>query len=157
MSEVNLELDFLDFPSAWAIQRAGIDHKSPDCSAVQTRGALLCDCGAVSDEWRRRRSEHLAVQVAAAGAPEELTAKLEIFDEFADQAVQDLVVWLLASRAELVALARGRHVDGHYRYGDHNFLEWNDGELRAETAQELADAIVYQSRALARAHGRVAA
>lgn len=95
--------------------------------------------------------------VASEQRPEELTAKLEVFDEFADEAVRNLVVWLLASRRELVALARGRHVDGHYRYGDRNFLEWDDGELRAETAQELADAIVYETRALARAAGRVEA
>jgi hypothetical protein len=97
-----------------------------------------------------------SIAAAAAGDPEGLAAKLDVFDEFADQAVRDLVVWLLASRRELVALARGRHIDGHYRYGDRNLTEWDDDVLRAETAQELADAIVYQSRALARQAGRVA-
>ena len=83
--------------------------------------------------------------MAASGV--DLDAKLRIFDDYASVAVDSLIEWLTWHRDDLIALARGRHVEGHYRYGDANFLEWNDGELLANTAQELADAIVYQSRA----------
>lgn len=79
-----------------------------------------------------------------------LDAKLALFDLHADQAVDEIIEWLQTSRSDLVALARGRHVEGHYRYGDGNFLEWDDGELRAQWAQEVADAIVYGSRLCAR-------
>lgn len=51
-------LDMLDYPTAFAILNdVGSDaasHLSPSCSAVQTAGALLCDCGAVAAEWGRR-------------------------------------------------------------------------------------------------------
>ena len=43
--------DFIDFPTAWALQRAGLKHTDQRCSAVQTDGTLLCDCGAVEDRW----------------------------------------------------------------------------------------------------------
>ena len=79
-----------------------------------------------------------------------LDAKLSVFDEHAEQAVDELLGWLSDHRADLIALARGRHVEGHYRYGDSNFLEWSDGELVAQTAQELADAVVYRSRSIYR-------
>lgn len=82
----------------------------------------------------------------------DLDAKLTIFDEYADVAVDSLIEWLSKHKEDLIVLARGRHVEGHYRYGNKNFLEWDDGELLANTAQELADAIVYQSRAEKRAN-----
>jgi hypothetical protein len=72
-----------------------------------------------------------------------LEAKLEIFDRYAHDAVRDLIGTLAVYAEDLVVLARGRHVDGHYRYGDRNFLEWDDGEMLAQQMQELADAIVY--------------
>lgn len=81
---------------------------------------------------------------------ETLDAKLAVFDEHAREAVLDLVDWMLEHTDDLVAVARGRHVEGHYRYGNRNFLEWSDGELEAQTAQELADAIVYRSRTIHR-------
>lgn len=60
----------MDFPTAWAIQREigeeSPPHK-PKCSAVAgwhpLSGGLLCDCGAVREEWMRRR--------ALSGAPAE--------------------------------------------------------------------------------------
>ncbi|HEX3649579.1 MAG TPA: hypothetical protein VHV49_14230 [Pseudonocardiaceae bacterium] len=54
--------DFLDFPTAWAIQRAGIEHTSPKCSAVPgSNGGMggpffLCDCGAVEARWEELRA-----------------------------------------------------------------------------------------------------
>jgi len=53
-------LDYIDYPTAWWIQEQGLTHKDPRCSAAQT-AALLCDCGAIVDEWTRRRAEALAV------------------------------------------------------------------------------------------------
>lgn len=81
---------------------------------------------------------------------DDLDAKLAIFDRHAGEAVDELIEWLTRHRGDLIALARGRHVSGHYRYGDANFLEWSDGDLDAETAEELADAIVYRSRRIYR-------
>ena len=50
-----MRTDFLDFPTAWAIQQdvgADLEHH-PECSAVRM-SALLCDCHAIPDEWERR-------------------------------------------------------------------------------------------------------
>lgn len=87
-----------------------------------------------------------------------LDAKLERFDLYASDAVDDLIRWLSEHRSDLVAVARGRHVIGHYLYGDRNFAEWDRDRLLAETAEELADAIVYTTRRLwlGRPHGVVA-
>lgn len=82
-----------------------------------------------------------------------LGAKLEIFDRHAHEAVHEIIAWLTEHEDDLVALARGRHVWGHYRYGDANFLEWDDGQLHAGQAEELADAIVYGSRRIHRRQG----
>lgn len=57
-----LRLDFIDYPTAWDIQRsvgATLDHH-PRCSSVPgwdpiSGPGLLCDCGAVVAEWERRR------------------------------------------------------------------------------------------------------
>ncbi len=46
----------LDYPTAWEIQKAGLTHTDRRCSAVQTNGAMLCDCGAVFIEWERLRT-----------------------------------------------------------------------------------------------------
>jgi hypothetical protein len=43
--------DFLDFPTAWRVQRLGLEHATRKCSAVQGDGAFLCDCGAVAIRW----------------------------------------------------------------------------------------------------------
>lgn len=45
------ERDFLDYPTGWSIQAAGLTHLDVRCSAVQSR-AFLCDCGAVEARWR---------------------------------------------------------------------------------------------------------
>lgn len=77
-----------------------------------------------------------------------LDAKLADFDDHADDAVDDLIDWLEEHRDDLIAVARGRHVTGHYLYEDRNFAEYDIPRLRKETADELADAIVYTSRRL---------
>jgi hypothetical protein len=51
-----MRTDFLDFPTAWDIQRE-VGHELPHdelCSSVYSV-AFLCDCGAVPNEWDRRR------------------------------------------------------------------------------------------------------
>ena len=75
-----------------------------------------------------------------------LDAKLEVFDQHADQAIDELLAWLDWRRGDLVAVARGRHVTGHYLYEDANFAEWDSRRLRKEASEELADAIVYMTR-----------
>jgi hypothetical protein len=55
--------DFLDYPTAWAIQESGIEHLSPDCSAVPgSNGGMggpffLCDCGAIEARWNELRAQ----------------------------------------------------------------------------------------------------
>ena len=51
--------DFIDFPTAHRIAREieGKAEHHPECSAVQTDGALLCDCAAMPVEWARRAIE----------------------------------------------------------------------------------------------------
>lgn len=56
-----MRTDFLDYPTAWAIQKEvgpTLTHHMK-CSSVPgwhplSGPALLCDCGAVESEWRRR-------------------------------------------------------------------------------------------------------
>ena len=60
---------FLDFPTAWAIQKecgAQLEHH-PRCSSVPGWHALsgpafLCDCGAVKAEWVRRQAHPTPAQ-----------------------------------------------------------------------------------------------
>ena len=49
--------DFLDFPTAWAIQEQYGDslNHHPQCSSVQSP-AFLCDCGAIQQKWKELRS-----------------------------------------------------------------------------------------------------
>lgn len=75
-----------------------------------------------------------------------LDAKLEIFDKHATAAVDEIIEWLTCHRGDLIAVARGRHVEGHYRFGDVGLFEHGKQALLAEAAQELADAIVYLAR-----------
>lgn len=77
-----------------------------------------------------------------------LDAKLATFDQHAEAAVDDLIGWLIQHRGDLIAVARGRHVLGHLLYEDRNFAEYGASRLRAETAEELADAICYTARRL---------
>jgi hypothetical protein len=50
--------DFIDFPTAWDMQRTGrLDHMDDKCSASQTNGAMLCDCGALNVEWETLKAE----------------------------------------------------------------------------------------------------
>lgn len=75
-----------------------------------------------------------------------LDAKLEQFDRHADLAVDEIIVWLRHHRRDLIAVARGRHIEGHYRYQEAGLFAYDDNHLLAEAAQEIADAIVYLAR-----------
>jgi hypothetical protein len=77
-------------------------------------------------------------------------SKLAAHDEFAPAAVRYVIDWLREDPEPLLAMARGRHAEGHYRYGDSLMFEYSQDELVAEAAQELADAICYLSLLLRR-------
>jgi hypothetical protein len=78
-------------------------------------------------------------------------AKLEAHDEYAKLALRYLIDWLRDDPEPLLAMARGRHAEGHYRYGDTLMFEYGQDELVAEAAQEVADAICYLALNLQRA------
>lgn len=52
-----ISLEMLDFPTAWNIQKTRDLEHDLRCSAEQTDGGLLCDCGAIESEWHRLRAE----------------------------------------------------------------------------------------------------
>ena len=79
---------------------------------------------------------------------EDVGAKLERWDEWAPLAHRYLIDWLRQEPDELMAIARGRHVWGHYRYGDRNYAEYDIDRLVAEASEELGDAINYLARML---------
>jgi hypothetical protein len=64
---LKVRTDFLDFPTAWAIQdRGGLEHH-PRCSSVPgwsrlSGPGLLCDCGAVPKEWERLAAAQQAAE-----------------------------------------------------------------------------------------------
>lgn len=80
----------------------------------------------------------------------DLDAKLAAFDRNSDLAVDELLAWVERDRTALIALARGRHVEGHYRYRDGLMYEYGQDELKAEASQEVADAINYLALRLER-------
>ncbi len=51
-----MRTDFIDMPTAWELQRSigstRDAHRHDLCSAVNSDGALLCDCGAIGIKWR---------------------------------------------------------------------------------------------------------
>lgn len=77
---------------------------------------------------------------------DELGRKLQTFDEHADQAVDYLISWLTYHRDYIIAIARGRHCWGHYRFGDKLMYEYGPEELEANAVEELADGVVYITR-----------
>lgn len=82
------------------------------------------------------------------GTTLDLDAKLASFDAQAQHAVDLLVRWLGDNGHDLIVLARGRHVAGHYRFQEKGLFEYDADALLAEAAEEIADAIVYLSRRL---------
>jgi hypothetical protein len=74
--------------------------------------------------------------------------KLAAFDASSEAAVTWVLEFLDEYRDELIHLARGRQVLGHFLYGDKLMYEYDRPRLAAEIAEELADAIVYAARRL---------
>lgn len=77
-----------------------------------------------------------------------MAAKLDTHDLYSDEAFDHLLEWLKRDRNALIAMARGRHVWGHYRYGDTRFFELDEYQLKAEASEEIADCINYIVRYL---------
>lgn len=73
-----------------------------------------------------------------------LEDKLAAFDAEVEEAFTSYVVGVIQRKAEIVSLARRRHVWGHETYGDGLLFELNAGELGDERDQESADGIVYE-------------
>lgn len=80
----------------------------------------------------------------------DLNTKLEHLDQFRIAAVYYLIDWLREDMHPLAHQARGRQVEGHYRYRDSLMYEYGQDELIAEASQELADAINYIALRLSR-------
>lgn len=78
-------------------------------------------------------------------------SKLLAHDEFAPAALRYIIDWCRDDPEPLLAMARGRHAEGHYRYRETLMFEYSQDELTAEAAQELADAICYLALKLRRA------
>jgi len=72
-----------------------------------------------------------------------LDAKLKRHEEWTPKAVEMMIAWLHEHPDELIAMARGRHVWGHFRFGDRNYAEYDQDRLIAEAAEELADCVNY--------------
>ena len=79
-----------------------------------------------------------------------LDTKLKQHEEWASRAIEEMITWLHEHPDEIIAMARGRHVWGHYIYGDRNFAEYDQDRLIAEAAEELADCVNYISLYLRR-------
>ena len=76
--------------------------------------------------------------------------KLAELDPFRLAAVRFLIDWLRDEPDAIVAMSRGRHAEGHYRYGDSVMYEYDQRTLQAEASQELADAVNYIALRLSR-------
>ena len=79
-------------------------------------------------------------------SPRTTSSKLAEWDANADAALGELLDWIVKNRDELLAVARGRHVWGHFRYADRNYYEYDADRLVSETAEEIGDAINYFTR-----------
>lgn len=75
-----------------------------------------------------------------------LESKIADFDRNADAALTWLVNFLEDYREPIIHAARGRLVEGHFRYGDRLMYELSRDELAAEIVQELADGVNYAAR-----------
>lgn len=76
----------------------------------------------------------------------DLDDKLIAFDREAPAAVEELLDFIEKNAAYLIVQARGRLIEGHWRYRDKLMYELTEDQLTAETSQEVADAINYLAR-----------
>jgi hypothetical protein len=77
-----------------------------------------------------------------------LIEKLDRFDLYAGDAVDELIRLLELNRHEIITVARARHITGHFVHADGELFEYSPGRLTAETFEELADGVVYTARRL---------
>ena len=77
-----------------------------------------------------------------------LDRKLQTHERYAHRALVCIRQWLETDDEGLLAMARGRHVWGHYRHGDTLFYEYSPEQLLSEAAEEIADCINYWARRL---------
>lgn len=55
---MNLDLDYIDYPTAWEIVKTYKLKHDEQCSFAQTGGALLCDCDAMPLKWAVLKERH---------------------------------------------------------------------------------------------------
>ena len=72
-----------------------------------------------------------------------LSQKLLEVDAQQDKVRAFLIGFIEEYWDELLLMAKGRLVRGHFQYGDRNYKEWDDARLLAELSEELADAVNY--------------
>jgi hypothetical protein len=68
------------------------------------------------------------------------------FDRHSAQAVEMLVNLLNANKPLIIALARTRFIRGFEMYPEGRLFAFGTSRLTQETLEELADAVVYQTR-----------
>jgi hypothetical protein len=76
-----LEEPGLDYPTAWAMQKAGLIHTDEQCSAAQTNGAFLCDCDAIWLRWRELEKPKTPQGVRDAIARESEEAGIDAWED----------------------------------------------------------------------------
>lgn len=79
--------------------------------------------------------------------------KAAVIDEHQVKVRAALTEIIVRNWDEVLTVARGRHVLGHYEFQDANLFEWSDGKVKAAIIEELADAVVYQAWLEERASG----
>lgn len=77
-----------------------------------------------------------------------LDEKIAAFDAKAPAAIRWLSLFLEEYEDAIIHAARGRLVEGHFRYGDRLMYELSREQLAAEIVQELADGVNYAARRL---------
>jgi hypothetical protein len=111
-----------------------------------------CLCGSDPAEYWENPEGGTSLTFAAnrdalrAIGPRTVSSKLVEWDANSDAAFEELLTWIQGNRDELLAIAKGRHVWGHYRYADRNYYEYDADRLVSETAEEIGDAINYFTR-----------
>lgn len=82
----------------------------PECC-----GTCKCFCSSTGDD---KRTRCCFGEAAPPLKSTPLETKLATFDAHSARAVRELIDWLVDRGDEVIAVARGRHVHGHYLYAD---------------------------------------
>jgi len=72
-----------------------------------------------------------------------LAEQIHIFDEYADDCFENMLLEMSERREEIIETARGRLIDGFSEYGDEMFT-WDDARRDCEWLQEVADGVNYK-------------